>query len=597
MMKQPQIVFLSLLVAYVPMGCDRAISSACSWGEPCSPGQVCHEASQSCVDEEVVIACLDLEQYDPCSFDGSGPNNVCIDGFCVGTLCGNGVLDTGETCDDGNLNSRDGCSAECQVERCDCDGVCDTDLGEDSANCPSDCGRTCELVITDGQSSMAKARAFHAVTALPDGWALVTGGVVASAGEVTYVSEGTGLMLTDEIELFNACTGRFIRPTVTGEVGIGRAFHSAFLIEGSTSSTAHVLLVGGVGQGTVLSSEGVVRIRIGPQHPLRLTPALAAGAAAPMLLTIDLTQDPPVVTRSSEGLVGWPESYFQAGGVYDSTGVIVAGGAVSVSDMGDFLLTNDIDLGYVDSAEHYPLSGAMAIPRIGHTVTMVGDGSAGLVWGGNVGQPSPSQSVAEWLTVLPAPPSTTLMTMDVAGSSVDTILPTAFHTATPLPDGDVLVVGGFVVEANLALNPSDVAPLIRVRRVGDQYQVFPQTSVAFTPVGYHAAVGLPDGRVLITGGSPLFEPGSTPCPGGENAWTCAVDQALVYTPGTAPEDGGSLEALGAGDLVVPRFGHTMTLVNSQTVLVVGGLWRNEVGLLTESTAEIINIAATCLDSE
>ena len=36
-------------------------------------------------------------------------------GQCV-SLCGNGIIDTGEVCDDGNANSGDGCSSTCAVE-------------------------------------------------------------------------------------------------------------------------------------------------------------------------------------------------------------------------------------------------------------------------------------------------------------------------------------------------------------------------------------------------------------------------------------------------------------------------------------------------
>lgn len=31
-------------------------------------------------------------------------------------VCGNGLVEDGESCDDGNANSGDGCSAECNVE-------------------------------------------------------------------------------------------------------------------------------------------------------------------------------------------------------------------------------------------------------------------------------------------------------------------------------------------------------------------------------------------------------------------------------------------------------------------------------------------------
>lgn len=438
--------------------------------------------------------------------------------------------------------------------------------------------------------SLSKARAFHTVTALPGGFALVAGGLVATNGDVTAVAEGSGMLLTDELEIYSIITGRFVQPETTGDDGIPRAFHTAFLIDGSDADTAFVLLLGGVSQGDVPFGNGVVKIRTGPEHPLRLTPDPAAAAAPPMLLTIDLTQDPPVVTRSSEDLVGWPESYFQAGGVYNETGALVVGGANAVSANGDFSLTTDIDLGYFDSAEHYPLRGTMNIPRLGHTVSMSSDGVSGLIWGGNLGQASPELNVAERLSVQPAPPSASVMTLDASNSTAATAIPTAFHTATVLDDDDVLIVGGFVVESNLALNPDRTTQIVRVRRDGMVYEYYPQDAGDAIPVGYHAAVALPDGTVLFTGGSPLFELGFTPCPDDENAWTCSVSQAWIYTPGLDPADGGSLSPLTTGELQVPRFGHTMTLLANDTVLVVGGLRRADSTLYTEPSAEVYNAA-------
>lgn len=453
--------------------------------------------------------------------------------------------------------------------------------------------------------SMSKARAFHTVTALPGGFALVAGGVVATNGEVTAVAEGSGLLLTDELEIYSTNTGRFVQPDVNGEPGIPRAFHTAFLIEGSNANTAQVLLLGGVAQGAVPGGNGVVKIRKGPEHPLRLTPDPAAIAAPPMLLTIDLTQDPPVVSRSSGDLAAWPESYFQAGGVYNETGACVVGGANEVSPEGYFTFTADIDLGYFDSAEHYPLRGTIEIPRLGHTVSMASDGTSGLIWGGNLGQANPALNVAERLTVQPAPPSSSVVTLDASSSTAATALPTAFHTATVLDDGDVLIAGGFVVEPNsdptvnpdLAVNPDLNTRIVRIRRNGVVYEYHPQNAEDFTPVGYHAAVALPDGTVLLTGGSPFYEPAITPCPSGVSAWTCSVSQAYIYTPGLDPADGGSLSALAVGELQVPRFGHTMTLLDNDTVLITGGLRRDGSTLYTEPSAELYNAATGSADED
>jgi cysteine-rich repeat protein len=54
----------------------------------------------------------------------------------VTSVCGNGILETGETCDDGNTVSDDGCSNTCQMEN-------------DEAVCGNDgCSNTCQTEIT-----------------------------------------------------------------------------------------------------------------------------------------------------------------------------------------------------------------------------------------------------------------------------------------------------------------------------------------------------------------------------------------------------------------------------------------------------------------
>ena len=74
------------------------------------------------------------------------------DGACDHPICGNTMVETGETCDDGNTASGDGCSATCQVEPCVCgDGHLDVGEACDDGNhvsgdgCSSSC--TIELPV------------------------------------------------------------------------------------------------------------------------------------------------------------------------------------------------------------------------------------------------------------------------------------------------------------------------------------------------------------------------------------------------------------------------------------------------------------------
>ena len=68
---------------------------------------------------------------------------------CIGSLCGNNVLDSGETCDDNNTISGDGCSSTCQLEN---DGICGDGTISTSESCDDDnladddgCSSTCDI--------------------------------------------------------------------------------------------------------------------------------------------------------------------------------------------------------------------------------------------------------------------------------------------------------------------------------------------------------------------------------------------------------------------------------------------------------------------
>src|SRR5919202_951469 len=95
--------------------------------------------------------------------------------------------------------------------------------------------------------------------------------------------------------------------------------------------------------------------------------------------------------------------------------------------------------------------------------------------------------------------------------------PRAFHTATPLRDGRVLVAGGDIVGGRVPETPSTA-------------EIFDPATGAWTPVAPrvvarvgHAAALLPDGRVLVSGGGG---------PAGDGRWEFATATAELFDPGT-----------------------------------------------------------------
>lgn len=136
------------------------------------------------------------------------------------------------------------------------------------------------------------------------------------------------------------------------------------------------------------------------------------------------------------------------------------------------------------------------------------------------------------------------------------VLPRAFHTATVLRDGEVLVAGGVVGVSPDGLVVSDTAALIEPDEV-EAVRPFP----APMPVearAWHRARRLPDGSVLIVGGE-----------GGDGT---PLGSAVRFIP---PDDGdpiaGRFRVQGSLHAARTRFTMTRTGNPANPTLIVGGL--------------------------
>jgi hypothetical protein len=285
-----------------------------------------------------------------------------------------------------------------------------------------------------------KAREFHTATLLPNGKVLITGGN-------EFNGYPTWLRPTETAELYDPVTGTFSQ---TGSMAIPRTNHTATLLPGGL-----VLIAGG---------------------------SLVASAEI---------YDPVTETFVSIGNNALPRAGHTAT-VLPSGDVLIVGGQ---NGQGKALAEAEL---YNPATNTFRNTGWMAEPRVGHTATLLPNGKV-LVTGGaasaalGIGQillGSRGQASAEIYD-----PLTETFT-PAAGMSTGRI----GHTATLLPDGTVLIAGGFI-------DWLDGFPYFIGYQSYNTAEIYDPAADIFTPtdplnVGrfWHVSTLLPDGRVLFTGG-------------------------------------------------------------------------------------------------
>jgi hypothetical protein len=145
------------------------------------------------------------------------------------------------------------------------------------------------------------------------------------------------------------------------------------------------------------------------------------------------------------------------------------------------------------------------------------------------------------------------------------------HTATQLPDGPVLVVGGITAD----YSPNAIAEEILASaelRDAETRSFVPAGSLA-RPRHHHTATLLEDGRILVLGG----QGSGRPRPSSE-----------LWDPGTRTFTWGTPLATG-------RYEHTATLLPDGRVLVIGGVGRPGRRDVVLASTELWGPASTSAD--
>jgi hypothetical protein len=180
----------------------------------------------------------------------------------------------------------------------------------------------------------------------------------------------------------------------------------------------------------------------------------------------------------------------------------------------------------------------MQIARYAHTATLLPNGKI-LIVGGTADGTTP---VAASELYDPTTQSfTTLSANDLSN-------PRFGHTATLLPNGKVLIVGGINNNANTTLAQNEIYDPVTNK--------FSNTATLNTPRYAHSAILLPNGKVLISGGL-------------SNGGTAEIAQSEVYDPvaGTFSQS----TSISNGNLNTARHAQTATLLPNGKVLLVGGV--------------------------
>ena len=339
------------------------------------------------------------------------------------------------------------------------------------------------------------------------------GGLINAAGFYTAPrAEGFYHVIATSVEDTTVSASAIISVTTstvsffpTGSLHQARGFHTATLLNDGT-----VLVVGGANKASDPQC-------IGGIVSAELYDANAAGST----LTGSLTAP----------------RYAHTATLLKNGNVLVVGGFGNTSDCRGVgaQAQNTTEL-YDPGKNAFSMTGNMSFPRGGHTATPLMDGRVLVAGGGDQGVGGTGSATAELYD-----PDTGAFTQ--TGSMT---VARFRHTATLLPDGRVLIVGGVPADSSV---PTSTAELY-----DPATGAFTATGGVTTAREQHTATLLNNGKVLITGGQ-------SPVTGSSSLQLTAT--AEIYDPSS-----GSFAP--TGSMTEARNSHTATLLTDGTVLITGG---------------------------
>lgn len=363
--------------------------------------------------------------------------------------------------------------------------------------------------------SLTNARSSHTATLLQDGRVVVAGGLDANGRPISSA------------EVYNPVTNSW---TTTGSLASARASHTATPLGDAISgrSDRRVLVTGGSGvDGKPLASAELYDPSTGRW--------LATGALAQPRISHSaiLLLDGKALVLGGSGVDGNPvasaELYDPAAGTWTSTGT--SGSARSSATLtalldGRILAAGGTGPGgKLASAELYEPSvgrrwtptGSLRQSRSAHTATLLTDGRV-LVAGGQTSLDFFTSRGPNCCNLTPLASAEIYDPKTGAWTTTGSLQQArSFHTATVLPDGRVLVAGGFT-----AADPPDVTGNAQTTASTELYDPATGRWTTTAPMrearAWHTATLLETGKVLVVGGT------ATPVAG------AAIATAELYDP-------------------------------------------------------------------
>jgi uncharacterized protein DUF1566/galactose oxidase-like protein/Kelch motif protein len=326
--------------------------------------------------------------------------------------------------------------------------------------------------------------------------------------------------------------------TMTGPLGTARAFHTATLLQ-----SGKVLVAGGFSDSSEIAatelydpasgtwSTGAALKAARYYHTATLLAngkvLITGGTSGAGYLSTAEIYDPAAGTTTVTGNMTTPR-YYHTATLLNNGMVLIAGGSSYSTE----LATAEL---YDPTAGTFTATGNLTSARTRHVATLLADGTV-LITGG-------ASNGAALNSVMVFNPATGTFLSVVRLKVIQTMTASRImHTATLLPNGKVLIAGGYN-------GSGSVATAEIFDPAASKFTPFTTTGSMSSARGYHTATLLPNGKVLITGG-------------GNNAG--ALSGAELYDPAAGTFNAAS------GMMNAARYYHTATLLSSGNVLLVGG---------------------------